>query len=151
MIALLFEKSTYVMMSFTLLRLLVDFGLVILIWMVQLIIYPSFTAMTEESIKLWHPRYTGLISLFVIPLMFGQVGLHAQALLHQFDWKTGLAALLILVCWASTFVKAVPLHGQIDQLPNSLPAREQLVLANWPRTICWSLVFALSLWQASSR
>ena len=151
MIALLFEKSKYAMMSFTLLRLLVDFGLVVLIWMVQLIIYPSFTAMTEESIKLWHPRYTGVISLFVIPLMFGQVGLYAQALLTECDWKTGLAALLIFVCWLSTFVKAVPLHGQIDQLPSSLADREELVLANWPRTICWSLVFVLSLWEASSK
>ena len=135
-------------MTYTHWRLLTDFGLVVLIWLVQLIIYPSFRHMSEATIKSWHPRYTGLISLFVIPLMFGQVGLHVQALLGDGDWRNWIAAALILVCWLSTFLQAVPLHGQLDQLADSAHAREQLVRVNWPRSICWSLVFLLTLWQA---
>ena len=61
-------------------RLCIDFGLFILIWMVQLIVYPSFRCIDANLFSQWHDKYTGLISVFVVPLMFTQVGL----VLYQF-------------------------------------------------------------------
>ncbi|MFT7429007.1 MAG: hypothetical protein ACI9IZ_001504, partial [Nonlabens sp.] len=37
-----------------LLQLLVDFGLVVLIWIVQLIIYPSFLYYGSKTLNKWH-------------------------------------------------------------------------------------------------
>ena len=54
------------------LRILFDVGLLVLIWMVQLIVYPSFLYYTHEQLVVWHTRYVKQISLIVIPLMFGQ-------------------------------------------------------------------------------
>ena len=53
--------------------LLVDIGLVVLIWMVQLIVYPSFTFYSKENLVNWHQKYTARIAVIVIPLMFLQL------------------------------------------------------------------------------
>ena len=54
-------------------RLLLDFGLCILIWMVQLIVYPSFLFFSDNNLFTWHKTYTKAIALIVMPLMLGQL------------------------------------------------------------------------------
>ncbi len=124
--------------------LLVDFGLVILIWMTQLIVYPGFTHMSPEDLVAWHPSYTTAISVIVMPLMLAQVGLHGWDLLNSFSWIKLLTALLIAICWANTFFQAVPLHNQIGAGRSIMEAAEGLVKVNWYRTILWSIVFVIT-------
>ena len=62
---------------------LVDFGLFILIWLTQLVIYPSFTYFREQDLTRWHRKYTRAISYIVMPLMLGQVGLHLDVRIFQ--------------------------------------------------------------------
>ena len=38
-------------------RLIVDSGMCVLIWMVQLIIYPAFHAITPARFSSWHSEY----------------------------------------------------------------------------------------------
>ena len=52
---------------------LVDAGLAILIWMVQLIIYPSFLYYSEENLYAWHQKYTSKIAVIVVSLMLFQL------------------------------------------------------------------------------
>ena len=54
-------------------RLICDSGLLILIWMVQLVIYPSFSYYKQEDLFKWHETYTKRIAVIVIPLMLGQL------------------------------------------------------------------------------
>ena len=49
------------------LTLLTDFGLVVLIWIVQLIIYPAFYVVADNNFAAWHKKYMSLISYLVIP------------------------------------------------------------------------------------
>jgi len=56
-------------------RLLLDFGLCILIWMVQLIVYPSFLFFSDNNLFTWHKTYTKAIALIVMPLMLGQLSI----------------------------------------------------------------------------
>ncbi|MFT7231252.1 MAG: hypothetical protein ACI8TA_000458 [Cyclobacteriaceae bacterium] len=125
--------------------LIVDFGLVILIWMTQLIIYPSFKYYDELQLVNWHQKYTVAISFIVMPLMLMQVALHGYQLYTAFNWLTVLAVLLIILTWLNTFAVAVPLHNQITTNTNPLTAAEKLVNINWYRTIMWSLVFLIGL------
>jgi hypothetical protein len=125
--------------------LIVDFGLVILIWMTQLIIYPSFKYYDELQLVNWHQKYTLAISFIVMPLMLMQVVLHGYQLYTAFNWLTVLAVLLIILTWLNTFAVAVPLHNQITTNTNPLTAAEKLVNINWYRTIMWSLVFLIGL------
>lgn len=126
-------------------KLLFDFGLVILIWIVQLIIYPSFAYYQEKDLLIWHQKYTQLITIVVLPLMVGQLGLHIYGLTKLANATTILPLVLVISTWIITFVWAVPLHNKIDQaidLPNTI---KKLVSINWYRTILWSIVFITSL------
>lgn len=130
-------------------RLIVDFGLVILIWMTQLVVYPSFTFFDENDLVDWHGRYTTAISVIVMPLMLSQVALHGFALFQGFSWLGVFVAILIALIWINTFLFAVPLHNQITAQNNIHDAAVELVRINWYRTVLWTLVFLLSLYDLS--
>ncbi|MEM9858762.1 MAG: hypothetical protein AAF843_15495 [Bacteroidota bacterium] len=126
---------------------IIDFGLVILIWLVQLIIYPSFQYIDKSQISEWHSKYTMLITIVVMPLMFGQVAFHGISLLKKVELLSAVQAVLIAVIWILTFLKAVPLHNQIQAGLNLDQNITSLIQWNWPRTVLWSVVFLISFWQ----
>ena len=132
-------------MNFELYRILVDGGLVVLIWIVQLVVYPSFSYYNEQEVKRWHPSYTFRISLIVLPLMVGQVVLYARyAYLDPGNVSIGML-LLVIALWLITFLKVVPLHHAIDSHPDSGIPRKQLVQINWYRTAGWTILFLINL------
>lgn len=128
-------------------RLVIDFGLVVLIWLVQLIIYPSFAYYTADDLAVWHPKYTGLITLVVGPLMLAQVIATGWNLASQFSWLTLVVALLVIIIWWSTATQAIPLHNQIDAgvtLPTTI---SRLIRVNWLRTFLWTIIVGIDLFQ----
>ena len=52
---------------------LVDFGMCVVLWLVQLVIYPSFLRVKTSELPTWHKAYTFRVSLVILPLMFGQL------------------------------------------------------------------------------
>ncbi len=65
-------------MSLAIIRLLLDFGLVVLIWIIQRIVYPGFLHYSTENLVVWHRQYTSRFSAIVIPLMLAQLGISAS-------------------------------------------------------------------------
>jgi len=128
-------------------RIAVDFGLVILIWLVQLIIYPGFQYYSPDELAVWHPKYSNLITLIVGPLMLAQVGLVGWELLNRFSWLAVTSAVLVGLMWASTAFQAIPIHNAIAAGNPSPQTLTQLVSVNWVRTIGWTVIFLLGLWQ----
>ena len=126
-------------------KAIVDFGLVVLIWMTQLVVYPSFTYFSENDLVNWHTRYTAAVSIMVMPLMLSQVALHGLGLVQDFAWIKVGAAVLIGLAWVNTFFYAVPLHNQIAAQQDVALASKGLVSVNWIRTVLWSLVFLLTV------
>ena len=131
-------------MNWEIAQILFDFGLLILIWMVQLIIYPSFQFADQQQFRPWHNRYSGQISLFVIPLMFGQVGLYIRSLVLDINFLNASAAGLILAAWLLTFIWIVPVHNQLGK-QLEMDKVKKLVNLNWGRTVAWTLVFGIDL------
>ena len=124
---------------------IIDFGLVVLIWMTQVIVYPSFRYYREENLLSGHRRYTQQVSYIVIPLMFAQVGLLAYALAYNFTWSKAIAGVMVLIIWISTFTQAAPLHSKISRgrdVPIHISA---LIKVNWLRTFLWTGIFLLGL------
>lgn len=126
-------------------RLVIDFGLVILIWMVQLIVYPSFRYYSPDELAIWHPKYSNLITLIVGPLMLAQVGVVGWELLHRFSWLGVVSAGLVGLMWASTAFQAVPIHNTIASGDASAETLARLVSVNWIRTVGWTVIFGLGL------
>ena len=126
-------------------RVVVDFGLVVLIWMVQLIVYPSFLFYQHIDLSKWHSIYTGKITLIVAPLMFAQTGLIAYQNLSNFNLFSLSSALLCAALWLLTFFEAVPLHQKIDEQVDLKNTCEKLVHINKKRTALWTILFLISL------
>ncbi len=131
-------------MNLLLFRLLVDFGLVVLILLVQLIIYPSFTQMSAKDLKRWHPKYTRRITVVVLPLMLSQAILVSIQFINTFSYNTVISLLIVIALWALTFLQAVPLHSKIDRISNPIPPAKELVKVNRVRLFLWFLLFILN-------
>jgi hypothetical protein len=127
------------------LLLLISFGLVILIWLVQLIIYPNFQYIPAAELIKWHKIYTPRITVVVAPLMILQLALTIYLSFYLFSTLNLLALGLIVLNWLLTFIYFVPLHVKIDQDNINQTSLRRLVQLNWYRTIIWSCVFFIVL------
>ena len=132
-------------MNLALITLLIDTSLFILIWMVQLIVYPGFCYYKEEDIKRWHPVYTQIITIIVLPLMASQLGLYGITVFKSPNVLSIIQFILVVSTWAITFLFAVPLHNAIEKSPQTLSHRKKLVQVNWPRTANWTIILIISL------
>ena len=125
-------------------RLLLDFGLCILIWMVQLIVYPSFAFYNNTQLLTWHKTYTKAIALIVIPLMLGQLGIAIYQVVLAQNVYTLVSIVLVVFLWGITLLKFAPMHQQISKGNTQIQLLKTLVQMNWIRTMIWSLLFILS-------
>jgi len=124
-------------------QVMVDSGLIVLIWLVQLIIYPSFRYTEEKDFISWHQRYTGLIGAIVSPLMLLQAGGEIWVAITQDPrWVRILAIALI---WISTFTLSVPCHRRLHTVGKNMVIIRRLIVTNWPRTLLWSILFLNTL------
>ena len=132
-------------MLLLLLRILVDTAALVLIWLVQLVIYPAFLYSNRTDFQRWHPTYTRRVTTVVLPIMLSQVVVYGLALLQQFSWDVVFNSVLIAFVWAVTFFSAVPLHQRLGA-PNQdhAPLARRLVGVNWYRTVLWTIVFVVS-------
>lgn len=131
-------------MKIELLQLLIDFGFAVLIWAVQLIIYPSFNFYSAENLLKWHRLYTKKITFIVLPLMLTQLVITIIHLWHIVNVYTILSMLIVVLLWLLTFIVFVPLHQSIDQAKNDKRTVNKLVHKNKLRTFLWSLLFVVS-------
>jgi len=131
-------------MSISSVRVLIDFGLVVLIWIIQLIVYPSFLHYTATNLVGWHRKYTPLIGYIVGPLMLGQLGIAIYQVSTDFTLYHSLSILIIATIWIVTFLQFVPIHNNISKGRVNETMLVSLVRKNWSRTILWTLLFAYS-------
>ena len=132
-------------MSLSILKLLIDFGLVILIWMIQLMVYPSFKYLSNDKLLNWHKKYTFRIACIVIPLMFAQLIIYTfQAYTFQTTYHV-LGLFIVLLLWIITFWQFVPLHKAISNNTYTDKSLHDLVRKNWDRTGLWTVLFILGV------
>ena len=118
-----------------------------LIWVIQLVHYPSFRFVDESRFADFHRFHTFSISLIVIPLMLTELATGSCRLLICMDpsfsdpltvWGERAAFAALLGVWVSTFLIQVPLHERLA-LSRDPQLIEALVQSNWIRTGLWSL------------
>ncbi len=131
-------------MTLSIIRLLVDFGLVVLIWITQLIVYPGFLHYPKSNLMAWHGTYTTMIGYIVAPLMLLQLGLYLHLTLVRFSIPALLALIVVMATWGVTFLQFVPMHGAINTGDFDRVLLTKLVGRNWIRTVLWTLLFIFS-------
>lgn len=124
-------------------EIIIDGALVTLIWIIQIVHYPSFKYYDKKTFGEAMQFHQKSISYIVIPLMIIQV-----VLTLYFSFKeTSLASILGLFCiigvWISTFTLQVPIHSKLTSYNKELITK--LISSNWIRTILWTLKFLLTL------
>ena len=132
-------------MSIEILSLLVNFGLLVLIWIIQLIIYPSFLYYNLENLVAWHRKYTPLIGYIVSPLMLLQLGIAIYQTNIEANSYHLISLVIISVIWISTILQFVPIHRNISKGRLSDEMLKSLVKKNWLRTFLWTILFLFSL------
>ena len=123
--------------------------LVGLIWTIQLVHYPLFELVGEESQVDYQKQHMNRITWVVAPLMLIElVTVGLLWVLAPFDVWAIVGALLVAVIWVSTVIIQVPCHGRLaagfDQA-----IHRRLVDSNWIRTIAWTLRGAVAVVMAT--
>lgn len=120
-------------------QLATDSGLLVLIWLVQLIIYPSLSYLNEAAFIRWHARYFLRICCIASPLILTQAAIE----LVKLPAGTGepVRLLLLTVIWAVTALFSLPCHFQLHRQGKRTAVISRLIQTNWLRTVCWTLLF----------
>jgi hypothetical protein len=127
------------------LQLVIDFGFVVLIWAVQLVIYPSFKYYNTDNLIKWHRLYTLRVTYIVLPLMFTQLVITILNAWNHSNLISILSLFIVLMLWLLTFLVFVPIHQKIDTANTTSSDLDHLVSKNSYRTFLWSFLFLLSL------
>lgn len=132
-------------MDLSSIRILLDFGLMVLIWTVQLVIYPGLCYYKNEDLGKWHKIYTQRIGVIVGPLMIAQLFVAALQLWETKNFYTWGSIVIIVITWMLTFLIFVPLHNSVKPDESCEEITSSLVKKNWWRTFLWSFLFLSSL------
>jgi hypothetical protein len=114
-------------------------GLVGLIWVIQIVHYPLLKDVGRSEFISYHERHMALITWVVGPLMLVEIG-SAGLLLLLGERSLGFVVSLIplAVVWASTGLLQIPLHQKLTQ-GYDIATLDRLVSTNIWRTFAWTL------------
>ena len=126
-------------------NLIVSSMLCCLIWIIQILHYPSFRFVDQKAFTHFEAFHTKSISLIVLPLMLTELAIAINLVFknpgnYLFQMSLGL----VLLMWFSTFFLSVPCHNLLQKNYDS-QIIEKLIYTNWPRTLGWTLklIFAV--------
>lgn len=108
------------------------------IWVIQLIHYPSFAYADKNQFSNLMNMHTRSISFIVVPLMLVEIYSGIILLLIHVDqviWILNFFALATI--WLTTFFVSVPCHNKLAY-GFDLPTIRKLVSTNWIRTALWT-------------
>ena len=135
------------------LLLLLNFGLCAfltgIIWMVQVVHYPSFGRVGKAEFGRFHQAHTTGMGYLVGAPMVLELGLSiwlAVAVRHTpIATASGWALGLVGIIWAVTFLISVPFHNRLESGFDYV-AIDGLTRTNWLRTLAWTARAILLGW-----
>jgi hypothetical protein len=113
------------------------------IWVIQLIHYPSFAYINPAQFVEAHERHTSLMGIIVGPVMILELLAGLWLVSHKITDFSLLNLGIIALLWFFTFFVSVPLHNQLAAGFNPVII-QKLVTTNWPRTILWTAKVGLT-------
>jgi hypothetical protein len=132
-----------------LLQMMVTFGLFILIWIIQILHYPSFLHYDEKTFPQAMISHQSAISIIVMPLMLTELFVTFFIFYKNTNIYSTSILVIVLLIWLSTFLIQVPIHKKLLSGKDTNQIHK-LIRTNWSRTFLWSLklgVLAIWYWQ----
>ena len=127
------------MSNLLIVNIALSWGLFILIWLVQVIVYPGFRRIPAADFVNYHRWYVIRISAVVLPLMIGEAIIAIGWVWFEgYTFFNLVSGFLVAIIWLSTFLLQVPVHNQLQSGKDDMKIR-RLVGTNWIRTIAWSI------------
>ncbi len=131
------------------LNLLVSAIMLGVIWIIQIVHYPSFKWISKKEWTTFHSHHTLMISPIVAPVMLIELSLTIMIVYRLPNFWHTFSLFLLVIIWISTFFVQVPIHQRLGDRKN-LNLIDRLVHTNWVRTISWTiktliLLFGLTL------
>lgn len=128
------------------LNLIISSMLATLIWVIQVVHYPSFRFVDESRFSSFHSFHSKSISYLVMPLMILELIVTATLV---FKSPANLfiltSSLMLAFIWLSTFLLSVPCHNLLRQ-KHDPKIIEKLIKTNWIRTILWTTKMILAVY-----
>ncbi len=115
-----------------------------LIWLIQLVHYPSFKFIHQSRFVEFEVFHSRMITYIVAPLMAFEIMIAGLLLAKLFSPLTVLCFVLVLLNWAVTAFLSVPCH-QILVQHHDENIIDRLIKTNWIRTWGWTLKTIFSL------
>lgn len=116
------------------------------IWLVQLVHYPSFRFIDPQKFVAFEHFHSARISLIVTPLMVLELAASAMILFFQRTPGSALNFGSVILIWMATLFLSVPSHQKLLSNGYNLDVINHLIQTNWVRTIIWSLRSAAFVW-----
>ncbi len=111
------------------------------IWTVQLVHYPLFSAVSLERFSYFERQHQQRISMVVMPFMLAELGTaFALPFITSAIWRpveAWLALAMLLVVWLATFLVQAPAHRRLSAGFDT-HVHAGLVQGNWLRTVLWT-------------
>ena len=110
------------------------------IWIVQLVHYPSFHFADKNVFKEFHKHHSVRISFIVVPAMLVELSTTLVLPFIEILPKilTISSLVIVILIWLSTFLIQVPIHNKLRG-GYAKKDVDRLVRSNWIRTILWSV------------
>ena len=119
-----------------------------LIWLIQVVHYPSFRFAPAENFDQFHLFHSNRITWIVLPMMSLEL-LTALFLAYRLHGLWLLNFGFVILIWLLTVLVSVPLHKKLTNLKND-DTIKSLVRTNWLRTAAWTLKSLLLIYLGAS-
>ncbi len=118
------------------------------IWIVQLVHYPSFHYIDFKKYRSFQRFHMEKISFIVVPAMIFELGSGLMLFFFDYkeDWFFILSMVFLLVIWIITAIFFSKLHGKLaNGYVNTVV--DSLIKINWFRTLLWTVRLFLVLYS----
>lgn len=111
------------------------------IWLVQVVQYPSFLLVPSDHFVNYHKKHSDRISYVVAPVMLIEL-VSAYWLFYELGERFLYFFILSLLIFTATAFISVPLHNKLSKGKDE-KVIGQLIHTNWLRTAMWSVKLLL--------
>lgn len=108
-----------------------------IIWLIQLVHYPSFHFIDKKDFVHFEFFHTKWISFIVMPAMILEITLQLYLVWKSPTQNYMITTSLLIIIWLTTFLFSVPAHNKLSNAKDE-SLIDKLIHTNWIRTFCWT-------------